>query len=99
MKVPAIPELMANANDMGIHLHACSTTMDLMGVAVRLILRRDSYLGAEEGDTRDYGAVDCTIEFYFGSSCQGPNLKAIGECVLDCCTVQGVQRTTTCLVP
>ena len=30
--------------------------------------------------------------------CQGPNLKAISECVLDCCTVQGVQRTTTCLV-
>lgn len=32
MKVPSIPELIANAHDMGVHLHACSTTMDMMGV-------------------------------------------------------------------
>ncbi len=33
MKIPSIPQLMANAHDMGVHLHACSTTMDMMGVA------------------------------------------------------------------
>ncbi|MFQ5998181.1 MAG: Lrp/AsnC family transcriptional regulator [Candidatus Bathyarchaeia archaeon] len=31
--------------------------------------------------------------------CDGPTLQAISACVLDCCGVQGVQRTTTCAVP
>lgn len=31
-KVPTIPELVKNASEMGVHLHACSTTMEMMGV-------------------------------------------------------------------
>jgi peroxiredoxin family protein len=31
-KVPTIPELIKNASEMGVHLHACSTTMEMMGV-------------------------------------------------------------------
>jgi uncharacterized protein with GYD domain len=30
--------------------------------------------------------------------CEGPDLKAISTCVLKCCCVAGVQRTTTCPV-
>jgi len=32
LKVPTIPEMVAGAHDMGVHLHACSTTMELMGM-------------------------------------------------------------------
>lgn len=32
LKLPTIPEMVANARDMGVHLHACSTTMEMMGV-------------------------------------------------------------------
>jgi peroxiredoxin family protein len=32
LRVPTIPEMVAGAHDMGVHLHACSTTMQLMGM-------------------------------------------------------------------
>lgn len=32
LKIPTIPELIANAHDMGVHFHACSTTMEMMGL-------------------------------------------------------------------
>jgi peroxiredoxin family protein len=32
LKIPTIPEMVAGAHDMGVHLHACSTTMELMGM-------------------------------------------------------------------
>ena len=30
--------------------------------------------------------------------CEGPDLKAISACVLNCCSIAGVQRTVTCPV-
>jgi peroxiredoxin family protein len=32
LKIPTIPEMVANAHDMGVHFHACSTTMEMMGL-------------------------------------------------------------------
>jgi peroxiredoxin family protein len=32
LKIPTIPEMIANAHDMGVHFHACSTTMEMMGL-------------------------------------------------------------------
>jgi peroxiredoxin family protein len=32
IKMPSIPEMVKNAKDLGVKLHACSTTMDVMGV-------------------------------------------------------------------
>ncbi len=32
VKLPTIPDMLKNAKDLGVHLHACSTTMDVMGV-------------------------------------------------------------------
>lgn len=32
LKMPTIPEMVAGAHEMGVHLHACSTTMEMMGV-------------------------------------------------------------------
>jgi peroxiredoxin family protein len=32
LKIPTIPEMIAGARDMGVHLHACSTTMEMMGM-------------------------------------------------------------------
>ncbi|HUI00731.1 MAG TPA: DsrE/DsrF/DrsH-like family protein [Nitrososphaerales archaeon] len=32
LKIPTIPEMVAGAHDMGVHLHACSTTMEMMGM-------------------------------------------------------------------
>lgn len=32
LKIPTIAEMVAGAHDMGVHLHACSTTMEMMGM-------------------------------------------------------------------
>lgn len=32
LKVPPIPEMIANGKDLGVHLHACSTSMEMMGL-------------------------------------------------------------------
>ncbi|MDG6915421.1 MAG: DsrE/DsrF/DrsH-like family protein [Nitrososphaerota archaeon] len=32
LKLPTIPEMVAGAKDMGVHLHACSTTLEMMGM-------------------------------------------------------------------
>lgn len=32
LKIPSIPEMVTNAHEMGVHLHACSTTMEMMGI-------------------------------------------------------------------
>ena len=32
LKIPTIPEMVKTAQEMGVHLHACSTTMEMLGV-------------------------------------------------------------------
>jgi peroxiredoxin family protein len=32
LKIPTIPEMVVGAREMGVHLHACSTTMEMMGM-------------------------------------------------------------------
>jgi peroxiredoxin family protein len=32
LKVPEIPGMITNVHDMGVHFHACSTTMEMMGM-------------------------------------------------------------------
>jgi len=47
MKLRAIPELIHDAHEMGVHIHACSTTMDMMGVRQEdLIPEVDDIVGA-----------------------------------------------------
>ena len=47
LKIPTIPEMVANAHDMGVHFHACSTTMEMMGVKKEdLIPEVDDIVGA-----------------------------------------------------
>ncbi len=33
MKIPPLPEMIANAKELGVHLHACSTSMEMMGMS------------------------------------------------------------------
>jgi peroxiredoxin family protein len=47
VKMPSIPEMISNAKDLGVKLHACSTTMDVMGVPKEnLIPEVDDIIGA-----------------------------------------------------
>lgn len=47
MKVPPIPEMIANAKDLGVQLHACSTSMEMMGMGKDdLIPEVDDIVGA-----------------------------------------------------
>ncbi len=47
VKLPPIPEMIKTAKDMGIKLHACSTTMDVMGLKREdLIDEVDDIVGA-----------------------------------------------------
>ena len=47
VKIPTIPEMIASAKDLGVKLHACSTTMDVMGVPKEnLIPEVDDIIGA-----------------------------------------------------
>ena len=46
-KVPTIPEMIKMAKDLGVKLHACSTTLDVMGVSKdSLIPEVDDIVGA-----------------------------------------------------
>lgn len=47
VKVPSIPEMIQQAKDAGVHLHACTTTMDVMGVdPSKLIPEVENVVGA-----------------------------------------------------
>jgi peroxiredoxin family protein len=47
VKMPSIPEMISSAKDLGVKLHACSTTMDVMGVPKEnLIPEVDDIIGA-----------------------------------------------------
>lgn len=47
LKIPSIPEMVTSAHDMGVHLHACSTTMEMMGVKKEdLVPEIDDVVGA-----------------------------------------------------
>lgn len=47
VKIQSIPEMIKLAKESGVHLHACSTTMDVMGVkAEKLIPEVENIVGA-----------------------------------------------------
>lgn len=47
VKIASIPEMIQQAKDAGVHLHACTTTMDVMGVdQSKLIPEVENVLGA-----------------------------------------------------
>lgn len=47
VKVPSIPDLFKLAKDLGVKLHACSTTMDVMGVPKESLIEEiDDVVGA-----------------------------------------------------
>ncbi|MDV3277060.1 MAG: DsrE/DsrF/DrsH-like family protein [Nitrososphaerales archaeon] len=47
IKMPAIPDMIRTAKDLGVKLHACSTTMDVLGVKKEdLIPEIDDVVGA-----------------------------------------------------
>lgn len=47
VKIPTIPEMIQQAKDAGVHLHACTTTMDVMGVdQSKLIPEVENVVGA-----------------------------------------------------
>lgn len=46
-KVPSIPEMFKSAKELGVKLHACSTTMDVMGVPKSSLIEEvDDIVGA-----------------------------------------------------
>jgi peroxiredoxin family protein len=56
LKIPPIPEMMKTAHDMGVHFHACSTTMEMMGVRkedfvpeVEDVVGAATFIGMSEG--------------------------------------------------
>jgi peroxiredoxin family protein len=56
VKIPSIPDMMGEAKAAGVHFHACTTTMDVMGVAqenlveeVEDVLGAASFLEMSEG--------------------------------------------------
>jgi peroxiredoxin family protein len=56
LKIPPIPEMMKNARDMGVHFHACSTTMEMMGMKkedfvpeVEDVVGAATFIGMSEG--------------------------------------------------
>jgi uncharacterized protein with GYD domain len=59
---------------------------------------------AEKVRGRGAGGAKCTsAEIVTGPYdiicvCEGPTPKAISTCVLRCCCIAGVQRTTTCYI-
>lgn len=47
LKVPTIPEMLTNCHDMGVRFHACSTTMEMMGMKKEdLIAEVEDIVGA-----------------------------------------------------
>ncbi|MFA5943094.1 MAG: DsrE/DsrF/DrsH-like family protein [Candidatus Thermoplasmatota archaeon] len=56
LKIPPIPEMIASAKDLGVHLHACSTSMEMLGLTeedfipeVEDVVGAASFLGMSEG--------------------------------------------------
>jgi peroxiredoxin family protein len=56
LKLPTIPEMVAGAHEMGVHLHACSTTMEMMGMKkedlvpeVEDVVGAATFIGMSEG--------------------------------------------------
>lgn len=56
LKIPPLPEMIANAHDLGVHLHACSTSMEMMGMTeadlipeVEDVVGAASFLAMSEG--------------------------------------------------
>ncbi len=46
-KVPSIPEMIKTAKDLGVKLHACSTTLEVMGTTKEMLLPEvDDIVGA-----------------------------------------------------
>ena len=46
-KVPSIPDMVKMAKDLGVKLHACSTTLDVMGVSKDMLIPEvDDIVGA-----------------------------------------------------
>lgn len=46
-KVPSIPDMIKMAKDLGIKLHACSTTLDVMGISKDMLIPEvDDIVGA-----------------------------------------------------
>jgi peroxiredoxin family protein len=46
-KVPPIPEMIRNAKDTGVKLHACSTTLEVMGIKKEMLIPEvDDIVGA-----------------------------------------------------
>jgi peroxiredoxin family protein len=55
-KTPSIPEMVQSAKDLGVHLHACSTSMEFLGLKkeqmipeVEDIIGAATFLGLSEG--------------------------------------------------
>lgn len=56
IKVPSMPEMIANAKDLGVHLHACSTSMEMMGMTnADLIPEVEDVVGAASFLDMSYG--------------------------------------------
>jgi len=46
-KVPSVPEMITTAKDLGVKLHACSTTLEVMGTTKEMLLPEvDDIVGA-----------------------------------------------------
>lgn len=46
-KLPSIPEMIKTAKDLGVKLHACSTTLDVMGISKDMLIPEvDDIVGA-----------------------------------------------------
>jgi len=46
-KIPSIPEMIATAKDLGVKLHACSTTLEVMGTTKEMLIPEvDDIVGA-----------------------------------------------------
>jgi peroxiredoxin family protein len=46
-KLPSIPEMLKTAKDLGVKLHACSTTLDVMGIRKEMLVPEvDDIVGA-----------------------------------------------------
>jgi peroxiredoxin family protein len=46
-KMPSIPEMIKTAKDLGVKIHACSTTLDVMGISKDMLIPEvDDIVGA-----------------------------------------------------
>jgi peroxiredoxin family protein len=46
-KIPSIPEMLKTAKELGVKLHACSTTLDVMGIKKEMLVPEvDDIVGA-----------------------------------------------------